>query len=108
MSSEPVRAINVEILDKPYRVGCKDDEVDALTNAARYLDGKMRELRNAGKIYGTDKIAVVAALNIAYDYLQLKTQNEQSTQQMRDRIRSLQDKIDTSLDDDRQLSLPTE
>jgi cell division protein ZapA len=62
--------LKVKILDKDYLVSCPDDKKQALTAAAQHLDGKMREIRSSGKVLGTERIAVMAALNITYELLQ--------------------------------------
>ena len=64
-----VQTVTVSILDKDYQVSCKPDEVSALQQSARYLDKKMREIKSGSSILGLDRIAVMAALNIANDYL---------------------------------------
>ena len=61
--------VSVKILEKEYQVACPDDEVDALTASARYLDKQMTEIRDTGKVFGLDRIAVMAALNIANEFL---------------------------------------
>ena len=68
MSDAPT-TVNVTILDKEYQVACPPDEVDALTASARYLDTQMNEIRETGKIFGLDRIAVMAALNIANEFI---------------------------------------
>lgn len=70
-------AITVNILDRDYQVACKNEEKESLLAAAKYLDLKMREIRDRGNIIGIDRIAVMAALNIAYDFLQLKPLEEE-------------------------------
>ncbi len=60
----------VHILDKEYLVACPDNEREALHQSAALLDNKMRAIRSSGKIHGLDRIAVMAALNIAHEYLQ--------------------------------------
>ncbi len=62
--------IKVQILGKEYPVACPADEQHELLLAARYLDEKMREIRDIGRIIGTERIAVMAALNIAHELLQ--------------------------------------
>lgn len=62
--------LKVKILDKDYLVSCPDDKKNALTAAALHLDGKMRDIRSSGKVLGTERIAVMAALNITYELLQ--------------------------------------
>lgn len=68
--SEPSPPIKVHILGKEYPVSCPADEQHELLIAARYLDEKMREIRDNGRIIGTERIAVMAALNITYELLQ--------------------------------------
>ena len=62
-------SITVQILDKEYSIICPQEERTNLVSAARYLDGKMREIRSSGKVIGADRIAVMAALNITHDLL---------------------------------------
>ncbi|GAB6046268.1 hypothetical protein JCM19379_00900 [Methyloparacoccus murrellii] len=68
--SEPSPPIKVHILGKEYPVSCPADEQHELLIAARYLDEKMREIRDNGRIIGTERIAVMAALNITHELLQ--------------------------------------
>lgn len=67
--ADDVTTISVTILEKDYQVSCPVDEVDALTASARYLDQQMAEIRESGKVLGSDRIAVMAALNIANEFL---------------------------------------
>ena len=67
--ADDITTISVTILDKDYQVSCPVDEVDALTASARYLDRQMAEIRESGKVLGSDRIAVMAALNIANEFL---------------------------------------
>lgn len=62
-------SVTVQILDKEYSIICPPEERSNLVSAARYLDGKMREIRSSGKVIGADRIAVMAALNITHDLL---------------------------------------
>ena len=61
--------LDVTILGREYRIGCPEGERDALMQAVAHLDSRMREIRDAGKVSGVDRIAVMAALNIANDLL---------------------------------------
>ncbi len=70
--SESTTPVKVQILGKEYPVSCAADEQHELLLAARYLDEKTREIRDGGRIIGTERIAVMAALNIAHELLQLK------------------------------------
>ena len=64
--------LDVSILGREYRVGCKQSERDELLLAVQLLDRRMREIRDSGKIAGTERIAVMAALNIAHELLQAR------------------------------------
>ncbi len=59
--------INIKILEKEYQVGCPPDERAALLDSAELLNSKMREIRDSGRVVGLERIAVMAALNIAND-----------------------------------------
>jgi cell division protein ZapA len=57
--------VSIRILDKEYQVQCPPDQQDALLAAARDLDQRMREIRRSGNVIGLERIAVMAALNLA-------------------------------------------
>jgi cell division protein ZapA len=61
--------LDVMILGREYRVACAEDERAALLEAVAFLDARMREIRDGGKVSGVDRIAVMAALNIANELL---------------------------------------
>lgn len=66
MSAKP---IDIEILGREFTVSCTDEEREGLLQAVSYLDSRMREIRDAGKIVGLDRIAIMAALNISHEML---------------------------------------
>jgi cell division protein ZapA len=68
-----VKNVEVSIMDRQYRVACPDDERENLMASVAYLDQKMREIKDTGKIAGADRIAVMAALNITHELLAAKT-----------------------------------
>ena len=68
--------VSVRILDKEFQVSCGPDEVDALTASARHLDEQMQIIRDAGKVVGLDRIAVMAALNLANELLMSEDANQ--------------------------------
>lgn len=72
MSTESPVPVDISILDKEYRVACPESEREALERSARFLDGKMRQIRHTGKVIGNDRVAVMAALNITHELLQLR------------------------------------
>jgi cell division protein ZapA len=69
MSAPRTITLDVTILGREFRIACKENEREELTQAVALLDRRMREIRDAGKVNGTDRIAVMAALNIAHELL---------------------------------------
>lgn len=94
--------VTVQILGKPYQVSCPEDEVDALSASARYLDSKMASIKGSGKIVGLDRIAVMAALNIAHELLNTEATVEASTSSLDQRFGQLAHRLDVVLAKHRQ------
>ncbi|WP_296260895.1 MULTISPECIES: cell division protein ZapA [unclassified Pseudomonas] len=91
-------SITVQILDKEYSIICPQEERTNLVSAARYLDGKMREIRSSGKVIGADRIAVMAALNITHDLLHKQELPEApGNGSTREQVRDLLDRVDLAL-----------
>jgi cell division protein ZapA len=88
---------SVTILDKEYLIACSDEERDLLNDAASLLNERMEEVKNSGKIIGSERIAVLAALNIANEMLAYKNENEDYTSNVDGVVRRIQDKIDDAL-----------
>jgi cell division protein ZapA len=65
--------LDVTIMGQLYRLACRDGEEKTLREAVAYLDGKMCALRDSGKVKGTDRIAVMAALSVAAEFLSVKS-----------------------------------
>jgi cell division protein ZapA len=65
--SKTVYPVSLNILDKEYRIACATDEREELIKSAQELDKQMRRIRDTGKVNGADRIAVLAALNLAHD-----------------------------------------
>ena len=61
------KGLDINILGREFRVACAEAEQDGLLLAAQYLDQKMREIREQGKVIGIERIAVMAALNMAFE-----------------------------------------
>jgi len=74
--SKQSTTVEVKILDKEYLVACPPEEQEALIRAARHLDSKMREIRTSGKVFGTERIAVMAALNMTHELLERDTMSD--------------------------------
>lgn len=97
--------IIVQILDKDYRVACQDGQQDSLLASARFLDQKMREIRSGGRVIGTDRIAVMTALNLAHELLEFQRERDQLSESFGRRIKALRDKVEVALNDGNQLEL---
>lgn len=97
--------VSVRILEKEYQVACPEDEVEALTASARYLDRQMSEIRDAGKVFGLDRIAVMAALNITNELLRDQGRADEVSGEAREKIQSLTERITQALAEQKQLNL---
>ncbi|CAN0600182.1 MULTISPECIES: cell division protein ZapA [Marinobacter] len=93
MAKQQPTTVEVKILDKEYLVACPDEARDALLQSARHLDSKMREIRASGKVFGTERIAVMAALNITHDLLEQDTMSGAASAI----LEAMDDKLDDAL-----------
>ena len=93
---ETREGVTVTILGKEFVVACPEDERPALVAAANFLDKKMREIQTGGKVIGAERTAIMAALNIANDFLELRNRDGLSLD-MTQKLRFLQNKIDAAL-----------
>ena len=105
MTNKSSDGITIHILEKEYLIACSEDERHDLLRSAEYLDKKMREIRDTGKIIGSDRIAVMAALNISHELLAKDGSGTQTDSSIAPRIRSIQEKIDDALFRSRQLEI---
>ena len=91
-----METVSLNILGREYRVSCANDESAKLRESAEYLNGIIDEIKESGKIVGTDRVAVMAALNLAHDLLKLRDKDR--TEVMVDKMHSLQNRIEVALD----------
>lgn len=91
--SEPV-PVSVSILDREYLIACTPEERPGLIAAAAYLDGKMREVKNAVRAPGLDRIAVLAALNITHELMSFKQREAAETDSVAQHVLALKNKLD--------------
>lgn len=94
--------LEVEILGKPMRLTCKEDEKEALLNAVALLDNQIKDIREGGKIVGSDRIVIMAALNISHQLLTLQTRGI-NLDELRGTITTMGKQIDTVLNDQEKL-----
>ena len=91
-------AVNVRILDREYTVGVGADERDSLVSAARLLDQRMRDVRGANKMAAIDRVAVLAALNLAHELQQLRDQTGRRDRELTRALDLLERKLDQASD----------
>lgn len=99
------KALDVTIMGRTYKVNCADDEREALLEAVGYLDHKMGEIKASGRVGSLERIAVMAALNIAHELLVARTAQPPShaagngfdTEEAKRRMRGMQAMLDAAL-----------
>ncbi len=95
--SDKAKALDVSIMGRSYRVTCAEEEREALLAAVAYVDKKMTEIKAASKVAGTERIAVMAALNIANELLSIKLGSGFDMAELKRRMSSVQSKLDQAL-----------
>lgn len=94
MADEPVK---VHLLDREFLVACDPDERNGLIAAAELIDRRMREMKAAGGNPGFDRLAVLVALSITHEHINLKAQAEQGQEHLGGRIDALTQKLEQAL-----------
>ena len=97
MTTTEDNSICIQILDRKYNIKCPSNEVIELQEAAKVLSEGMRQLKQTGGVTTTEQIAVVSALNISHELLQLKKQNNNYINVMNKRLQDLQKRIEKFL-----------
>ncbi|MGI9233656.1 MAG: cell division protein ZapA [Woeseiaceae bacterium] len=97
--------VSVRILDKEYQVACPPHERTDLLDSAEVLNEKMREIRDSGRIVGLDRIAVMAALNMANELLHAQARDQELEGGISSRLKSISDRVDHVLSSSQQLDL---
>ncbi len=91
------KPVTVRILDKDYMVACPEGEQEALLASSRRVDREMRKVRDSGKVLGTDRIAVMVALNLAHELMSRQPNNETNSE-MGTQLQQLQQRLDDVLE----------
>ncbi len=97
--------VSVRILDKEYQVACPASERTDLLDSAEVLNEKMREIRDSGRIVGLDRIAVMAALNMANDLLHAQERDRTLEGDISIRLKLISDRVESVLGNTQQLDL---
>ena len=100
-------ALTISLLGREFRVACPEGEERQLLAAADYLNRKLKEVRDTGKVVGNERIAIMAALNIAHESMSNRANgaagaSSLDTAAIRRRIASLQETLDTALEADQE------
>ncbi|MFP6828508.1 MAG: cell division protein ZapA [Gammaproteobacteria bacterium] len=98
--------VSIRILEKEYQVACPAGEKADLVASAELLNQKMREIRDSGKVVGLDRVAVMAALNMANELLQRTGQDRELQDIVGLRVKAMRERLDSALgSNEQQLSL---
>ncbi|MEX2149384.1 MAG: cell division protein ZapA [Steroidobacteraceae bacterium] len=92
-----VSRVSVRILEKEYHVSCPLEERAALLDSAEYLNRRMREIRDSGKVVGLDRIAVMAALNIVNELLQARGRDDGTGSDLALRVKAMRERVESAL-----------
>ena len=91
------RAIEVSVLDRTLKIACKEDEKADLLNAVEYLDAKMREIKANSKVLSVERVAIMAALNIAHELLSARGASGFDSEAFERRMKSMAEAIDEAM-----------
>jgi cell division protein ZapA len=103
--SENQARVSVRILEKEYHITCPLEERSDLLDSAEFLNTKMREIRDTGKVVGLDRIAVIAALNMANELIRFRKSDTHLDSDVGGRLRILRERVESALERGRQLEL---
>ncbi|MGZ4959403.1 MAG: cell division protein ZapA [Methylomonas sp.] len=96
--TKPLQPVSLNILGKEYKIACAQEEQEALIHSAQQLDRQMRKIRDTGKVAGADRIAVLAALNLAHDLSASSTNGNSAAFDISARLVDLRRKIENVLE----------
>jgi cell division protein ZapA len=105
MTHQDQARVSVRIMEKEFVVACPYDERSALLDAAEFLNARMRDIRETGKVVGLDRIAVMAALNLAHEFLKGKDRESKLDTGVGQRVRALRERVEGALEKTQQLEL---
>ncbi|MGO9626199.1 MAG: cell division protein ZapA [Steroidobacteraceae bacterium] len=97
--------VSVRILEKDYQIACPIEERSDLLDSAEFLNSRMREIRDSGKVVGLDRIAVIAALNMANELIRLRKSDSNLESDVGGRLRILRERVESALAKGQQLEL---
>ena len=95
--SKEAKGLDVNIMGREFRVSCTEEERRDLLKAVDYLNAKMRDMRDTGKVIGVERIAIMAALNITHEYLSTRMDGGFDVGEFKRRMLSMQATIDQAM-----------
>ena len=102
MNAEP-KGLQITLMGRQYRVACAQDEQEGLLKAVDYLNQKMHEVRDNGKVIGQERIAIMAALNIAHEFLTTKVGGGFDIAEIKRRMNSMETVLDRAMSEQNEL-----
>ncbi|MCK6372322.1 MAG: cell division protein ZapA [Gammaproteobacteria bacterium] len=97
--------VSIRILEKEYQVACPPEERAALLDSAELLNNRMREIRDGGRVVGLERIAVMAALNIANELLRSRDKGDHLESKAKAKVRAMRERVEGVLQSGRQLEI---
>ena len=97
--------VSIQILDKEYLIACPPEEREDLLAAAVYLNARLRENREGGKVIGAERQVMMAALNMANELSKSKGREQRNNADMGARVKSMRERVERTLQQGRQLEL---
>ena len=102
MSAEP-KGLQINIMGRDFRVACPDEDQKGLLEAVDYLNKKMQEIKGGGKVIGLERIAIMAALNIAHEFLATKVGGGFDIADIKRRMNSMETVLDQAITEQNEL-----
>ena len=97
------KGLQINVMGREFRVACPDNEQKGLLEAVDYLNKKMNEIRDNGKVIGLERIAIMAALNIAHELLSTKIGDGFDIAEVKRRINHMETALDQAMRDQSKL-----
>lgn len=97
--------VSVQILDKEYLIACPPEEQEDLQRAATLLNQRLKQIREHGKVMGTERLVIMAALNMANELAKVAQREERATTELGSRVRGMRERVERALVHGQQLEL---
>ncbi len=97
------KGLQINIMGREFRVACPEDEQKGLLEAVDYLNRKMHEIKDHGKVIGLERIAIMAALNITHEFLSTKVGGGFDMAEIKRRMAGMETVLDQAISDQSEL-----